>query len=136
MNYSSFKIIIFISLLCGNIIWIGYQAKLTAELATIGEEMPFEDLEGLAQTDWTLVTFPVGFPHSAVFIEAKNSSDYQRVYHSNMKTERSFALGYASSKSINQTLRKPKTAIFAMNDDVPKSIRCRVIKCLTKIFRN
>ena len=101
-------------------------------MATVGKKMPFEDLEGLAQTDWTLVTFPVGFPHSAVFIEAKNKSDYQKVYHSNMKTDNSFALGYASSESINETLGKPKTAIFAMNDDVPKSIRCRVTKCLSK----
>ena len=129
------KEILHCALLCGNIIWIGYQAKLTAELATIGEEMPFEDLEGLAQTDWTLVTFPVGFPHSAVFIEAKNNSDYQKVYHSNMKTDDSFALGYASSESINKTLGKPKTAVFAMNDDVPKAIHCRVIKYLTKNYQ-
>ena len=123
----SYKLIIVLSLLFGNIVWIGYQAFLTAQLASITKQMPFTDLESLSKTDWTLVTFPRGFPHSLIFTNASEKSYYNKVYHNNMKTDQSFALQYGSSTSILQTITKPKTAIFAMNDDVQKSIQCKVI---------
>ena len=40
----SYKIIVFTSLLCGNIVWLGYQAFLFAELAVFREVYPFSDL--------------------------------------------------------------------------------------------
>ena len=40
----SYKITIFTSLLCGNIVWLGYQAFLVAELAVFREVYPFSDL--------------------------------------------------------------------------------------------
>ena len=48
----SYKLTIFVSLCCGIVIWISYQAELTSELSTIDKEYPFTDLESFSKTNW------------------------------------------------------------------------------------
>ena len=127
IDRNSLKLILFTSCICGNIVWIGYQAFLTAKLAIVSNQQPFTDLESLSKTDWTLVTFPIGFPHSFIYTDAVVSSTYANVFENNMDLAKSFSLKYASAKSILETLKKEKTAVFVMEDDVKKSIQCQVL---------
>ena len=53
---STYKALIFISLFCGNVIWMAYQASLTVDLSVQTNDLPFRDLEGLLQSDWKLFT--------------------------------------------------------------------------------
>ena len=106
--------------------WIGYQSFLTAELAVVPKQQPFTDLDSLSKTDWTLVTFPIGFPHSFIFTDSTSDSPYTKIFKHNMNLKDSFSLEYASSKSILETVNKPKTAVFVMHDDVKKPIQCQV----------
>ena len=46
------KVLIFTSLVCGYIIWICYNAFLTAELSDIEKRFPFNSLETLSQSNW------------------------------------------------------------------------------------
>ena len=48
----SYRLIVFVSLLFGQIVWVSYNAFLTSELAITEESLPFKDLESLAETDW------------------------------------------------------------------------------------
>ena len=100
---------------------------MTAELAIVSNQQPFTDLESLSKTDWTLVTFPIGFPHSFIYTDAVVNSTYAKVFENNMDLAKSFSLKYASAKSILETLKKKKTAVFVMEDDVKKSIQCQVL---------
>ena len=52
----SYKIIIFTTLFCGNIIWMGYQASLTVDLSVAEPKLPFNSPEGLLNSDWKLYT--------------------------------------------------------------------------------
>ena len=51
----SYKTIVIISLLGGSVIWIGFYASLTSELAITVTKMPFNDLESLSKTNWRYV---------------------------------------------------------------------------------
>ena len=48
----SYKILIFTSLFCGTIIWIGYRSYLSAALSIILKKYPFNDMESFSRTDW------------------------------------------------------------------------------------
>ena len=47
-----YKLIVFISLLGGIIIWISYQSCLTAKLAVDIKKYPFNDIYSLSKTNW------------------------------------------------------------------------------------
>ena len=51
----SYRSVVFISLLCGTVIWICYRAHLTAELSVTQKDYPFTDLETLSRTSWRFV---------------------------------------------------------------------------------
>ena len=53
---SSYKMIMFVTLLGGIVIWMGYQASLTVDLSVSEPKLPFNDLEGLLNSDWNLFT--------------------------------------------------------------------------------
>ena len=57
---STYKVLLFVSLFGGNIIWMAYQASLTVELSVQTNDLPFRDLEGLLQSDWKLFTVRKG----------------------------------------------------------------------------
>ena len=48
----SHRLIVFVSLLFGQIVWVSYNAFLTSELAITEESLPFKDLESLSETEW------------------------------------------------------------------------------------
>lgn len=53
---NSYKILTFITLFCGNIIWMGYQASLTVDLSSPTTKIPFNNLETFAETTWKIYT--------------------------------------------------------------------------------
>ena len=53
-----YKIIVFISLLGGVVIWIAYRSFLCAELSIVEEKLPFKDLESLSKTTWRYNSLP------------------------------------------------------------------------------
>ena len=52
----SYKILTFITLFFGNVVWMGYQASLTVDLTTPIAKLPFRDIEGLIESNWKLLT--------------------------------------------------------------------------------
>ena len=52
LEKGSMKIVVFVSLITGVVIWNSYNASFTSELASIKEKYPFEDLESLAMSNW------------------------------------------------------------------------------------
>ena len=48
----TYKLIVFVSLLGGIIIWISYRSFLTAELAINIKKYPFNDMNSLSKTNW------------------------------------------------------------------------------------
>ena len=53
---NSYKIITFITLFCGNFVWMCYQASLTVDLSSPTTKLPFNNLETFAQTNWKIYT--------------------------------------------------------------------------------
>ena len=51
-SVQTYKITIYVSLLCGLIVWISYRARLTAVLSVSIKRYPFKDLESFSKTDW------------------------------------------------------------------------------------
>ena len=51
-----YKMLLFLTLFNGNVIWMGYQASLTVDLSISEPKLPFNDLEGLLNSDWKLFT--------------------------------------------------------------------------------
>lgn len=43
---------IFVTLLCGTVIWISYRAGLTSELSVISKSYPFTDMMSFSKTNW------------------------------------------------------------------------------------
>ena len=52
----AYKIIVFVTLFCGNFIWMQYQASLTVDLSAPVKELPFSDLESFLSSSWHLKT--------------------------------------------------------------------------------
>ena len=52
----AYKILTFISLLCGNIIWMAYQASLTVDLSSPTTKLSFHNLQTFADTNWNIYT--------------------------------------------------------------------------------
>ena len=52
----SYKMMLFLTLLNGNVIWMCYQASLTVDLSISEPKLPFNNLEGLLNSDWNLFT--------------------------------------------------------------------------------
>ena len=48
----SYKTTVFVSLLCGMIVWMDYKSSLKAQFAVSIKKYPFQDLESLSQTNW------------------------------------------------------------------------------------
>ena len=57
---NAYKITIFISLFCGNVIWMGYQASLTVDLSSPSHKLPFNSLETFLKSGWSLHTHRKG----------------------------------------------------------------------------
>ena len=55
MNSGS-KIVLFVTLFCGNIVWMGYQASLTVDLSMPSNILPFSDFDSFSNSDWFLFT--------------------------------------------------------------------------------
>ena len=51
-RFQSLQIIIFVALIAGNIIWIGYNGALLSKLIEPRFEKPFHDLESLAESNY------------------------------------------------------------------------------------
>ena len=49
---NSYQLMLFVCLLTGSVIWIGYRASITSELSVSKKELPFHDLESLSQSDY------------------------------------------------------------------------------------
>ena len=43
---------IFVTLLCGTVVWISYRAGLTSELSIISKSYPFADMISFSKTNW------------------------------------------------------------------------------------
>ena len=48
----SYKVLVFISLVSGMVVWIAYKSFLKAEFAVSLKKHPFNDMESLSKTDW------------------------------------------------------------------------------------
>ena len=48
----SYKVLVFVSLLSGTVVWIAYKSYLKAEFAVSLKKHPFNDMESLSKTDW------------------------------------------------------------------------------------
>ena len=48
----SYKTTVFVSLLCGMIVWMDYKSSLKAQFAVTIKKYPFQDLQSLSQTNW------------------------------------------------------------------------------------
>ena len=48
----SYRLIIFLSLLCGLIVWSTYKAQLKAIMTIVSKAYPFQDLESFIKTNW------------------------------------------------------------------------------------
>ena len=59
-NEITYKLVTFVALFCGNIIWMGYQASFTVELSTPIEKLPFNNLETFLHSGWNMYTFMKG----------------------------------------------------------------------------
>ena len=53
---NSYKILTFVTLFCGNIIWMSYQASLTVDLSSPTTKIPFSNLETFSETNWNIYT--------------------------------------------------------------------------------
>ena len=51
-QFHSLQMVIFVSLITGNIIWIAYNGELLAKLIEPRFDKPFQDLESLAQSNY------------------------------------------------------------------------------------
>ena len=120
----SYKIIVFVSLLSGYIIWASYQAMLTSELATKSNFMPFDDFESLSKTDWRLITedFSTSNYWVNIWANALENSSFYNVYKNNMNNN-SF-LKYP--RYMLDILENQKTAFFSRKENVMESIQCKV----------
>ena len=60
-NTNALKVITFVTLFCGNIIWMGYQASLTVDLSAPSNKLPFKDIETFYDLNWNLYTIRKGY---------------------------------------------------------------------------
>ena len=51
-TFSSYKFLVFTSLLSGLIIWISYKSQLTAKFSVDLKKYPFTDMESLSKTNY------------------------------------------------------------------------------------
>ena len=51
-GFAAQRLMLFICLLSGTIIWIAYRGSLTSELSVIEKDIPFDDLESLSKSDY------------------------------------------------------------------------------------
>ena len=56
-NEFTYKLVTFVALFCGNIIWMGYQASFTVKLSTPIEKLPFNSFETFLHSGWNIYTF-------------------------------------------------------------------------------
>ena len=105
----SYKVTVTTSLLSGLIIWIAYRSFLTSELSVVREKLPFEDLEGLANTNWKLTLPSRTSTTSQQFIDPLPNSVYERISENNMD-DNSFI---KDQKQLEERLlQEPNTATF------------------------
>ena len=120
------KIIIFISLLMGNIVWMSYNGALLSELIHIRDIKPFYDWETFVHSLHTLNTDPKGYSTGSLFAESKPNTIYRHVLDDAMD-DYSFNQPYESMK---RTVENPKHAyhghIFRVLSY--QDMACQVIK--------
>ena len=102
----SLKIIIFVSVLMGNIVWMSYNGALLSELITIRDIKPFYDWETFVHSLHTLNTDPKGYSTGSLFAESKPNTIYRHVLDNTMD-DYSFNQPYESMK---RTVENPKHA--------------------------
>ena len=108
-NKKSYKLIITTSLLSGLIIWIAYRSYLTSELSVVREKLPFDNLEGLANTNWKLSLPSRSSTTSLPFIDPLPNSVYSRISKNNIDGS-SFTTGF--NQLEEKLLNEPNTASF------------------------
>ena len=86
----SHQMTIFFYFINGIIIWIAFRATIIAGLSNREIKLPFEDLEGLAETDYFLTTTSRYGATGARFHHAKLGTIEEKVYKNNMDEEKSF----------------------------------------------
>ena len=122
----SMKIIIFISLLMGNIVWMSFNGALLSELINIRDIKPFYDWETFVHSLHTLNTDPKGYSTGSLFAESKPNTIYRHVL-DNAMDDYSFNKPYESMK---RTVENPKHAyhghIFRVLSY--QDLACQVIK--------
>ena len=122
----SMKIIIFISLLMGNIVWMSYNGALLSELIHIRDIKPFYDWETFVHSLHTLNTDPKGYSTGSLFAESKPNTIYRHVLDDAMD-DFSFNQPYESMK---RTVENPKHAYHGHVFRVLsyQDMACQVIK--------
>ena len=118
----SYKIILFISLLSGNILWMAYQGSLTSELANVKLQLPFVDLKSLSESDWKLITDFKSTSTGKIFANSESGSEFHKVFINNMN-EQSFQ---SKEDRWNGLHVAAKIALFDIENIVPESEKCNV----------
>lgn len=129
----SHKIILFTSLLCGNIIWMAYQGFLTSELAVVKLLLPFHDMNSLSKTDWRLITPIASSSMTQKITESTEGTDFHKVLKNNID-ENSFV---PKDRRWIEAKKSRKTAVFDIENNIPEHDRCKVTylyKVLLKYF--
>ena len=107
-DYNGFKIISFICLIMGSIVWISYGAFLTSALAVPLQKLPFNDLETLILSDFKLNTLTRYNGITGYFLQAPAGSIQNRVAESKF-TDKSFN---TAEESVSKVLNSNKEAFF------------------------
>ena len=104
----SLKIIIFTSLLMGNVVWMSYNGSLLSELINFKVIKPFYDWETFLQSLHKLNTDPKDVSIGSLFALSKPDSIYRAVF-DNAMDDLSFDEPY---KSMKRTAENPKHAYY------------------------
>ena len=125
----SMKIIIFTSLLMGNIVWMSYNGSLLSELINFKVIKPFYDWETFLQSLHELNTDPKDVSIGSLFALSKPDTIYRAVF-DNAMDDLSFNEPY---KSMKRTAENPKHAYFGEVYSVlsHQDMACEVIKLST-----
>ena len=58
-NQTTYKIVLFTSLLCGSLVWMFYRGYLSSNLSFTIKKLPFTDLKSLSKTNWRYIVILV-----------------------------------------------------------------------------
>ena len=120
----TYRIVTFLTLFFGNIVWMGYQASLTVDLSVPSHKLPFNSLETFLNTNWKLYTFDKSTAQAHTFTHATQGSLYHKVYMNRMSQE-SFSTK-TSYEAMEDFMYRDKSAFYAFTDGIPKELVCNV----------